>query len=303
MKPAWKALLVLPVVLCHAQADPATVKEVKKQYGGVVEQAVTRKVGTITYVAYAWQPHKDGPITVTVARKVGSTYATVWSEKLEVLDPTNMGFDDLELSDANKDQKPEVLYSITRHGNSMESQEFYLVDVLNKKQYVSRIYGAYQTQAYDVSYDPQLLSGTREAFLNHVSSRLTRSDMYGYVKKGPPSTPESRWLEKYGAFAAGEKRFADLKPEWVTGEFCNLNRPGSVSSRKTLGKYEFISIFKGPVIGVETGKKRCFVVFMPNNHYNWIHPLEVKNNQLVMHDRSSGQVVAIFNPANFQLSR
>lgn len=306
-----RTLLSLSLLLSLASASAAApnTSEAKQIAARVLRDVVEEAIGLQTrngtiYIAVLHELHESGTPTLTLLRKIGNGYSSIWEN-----DTLCCSFNgNIQLKDFNHDNVPEFYYEGASYGSGISSNDFILIDTNSKEQYQAEISVGNNSGRGSIEYSPNILKPAAANILTFVQGRVEKSEFYANTQKGPSMV--ERWDQKYGRFVEGgwDKVKIQPAPSSLKSEDCKfldeyLKKPDKNTNVK-IGNLTYIAGFKEAVYAVDLKKNQCYVVYMPETYYDWIYPLSKDaRGRLIMHDRTTYNKIVYYDPKTFMLSR
>lgn len=301
--------LSLILSISSASAAAPTTSEAKQIAARILRDVVEEAVGLQTrdgtiYIAALHEMHDSGTPTLTVLRKIGNGYSSIWDNGTLCCSFNG----NIQLKDFNNDNVPEVYYEGASYGSGISSNEFTLIDIDSKQEYHAEVSVGNNSGRGSIDYSPNLLKPAAANILSFVQTRVEKSEFYASTQKGP--TIVERWDQKYGRFVSGgwDKVTIKPSPSPLKSEDCAfldayLKKPDK-NTNVQIGNLTYIAGFKEAVYAVNLKSSQCYVVYMPETYYDWIYPLNKDSKgRLIMHDRTTFNKIVYYDPKTFTLSR
>ncbi|MFD2610775.1 hypothetical protein ACFSR9_15240 [Deinococcus taklimakanensis] len=297
---------LLCALLLFGQASALSGQEIRsiaaKTLRGNILSAAALSTKNGDFMAVISTAYANGPASLTLLRKVGSTYIQVESPRFgsdePPVDPQ------VWISDANRDGWPEVTWHYGAFGNVMGSENYTLYDTATKRRFESSItvvYGAPSDN--DITYDPKLLTPQNKAFLGEVVKHLEASPSFKDMNAPDPHTEMiETWSKKYGAINAVSSGYVYAPPIKAQPGNCKIDKSSTITTLK-VGTITYISQFKDGVYALNTKSGACALIYYPENSYEWVGKLLNVKGWIGMVNRNDARRVVYYEPTRQTLTR
>ncbi len=193
-----------------------------------------------------------------------------------------------------------VMFTGGSQGTGMGTFQYNLVSFDGNSQYSMSVTGV-NTQGGismdSVEKDPEIMPTNAEKILeNYVASSSyiykdkPNNNIVDIEYDTDPSKSQARWIyfnkDCRDAMYRGLFNCSINMPEYSTDLFSYYD--WSVSKEVSSNKYIVRAMFKGPVIAKRLSDNKAFVVWVPNDIYNWVDQLSLEGNKVSITERNNG---------------
>lgn len=212
---------------------------------------------------------------ILLFEECGNTFITIWqSEPL-------IGNCTLEVKDIDSDGFNEILFGEADFGNSLGSKTIHLYSYEKNSLYTITEY--YNFSATRKVYSPNVRiipddkSYLLECFQNFASKN-------GFFEKNDFDINNSKFSEQIWHIENNLKKSKKIKIRFYDG-FPNQN--ASIGSSFENDSFKWTSYFKGSLFCYLKNENKHFVVFSPENHYNWVDKIKYVDGILCFKTRDT----------------
>ena len=260
----------------------------KRELGNNIIQAIPFAFNEKSYIAVRRSENQENlNYNVIVLQSQGSYYVETWRNSgILPLSDGNLQAKLFTIQDIDRDEKPDVTYF--NQGSETGGMGAMLA-----------VYSVAKNVEYTITVSQMLYytKGSRQQIQVSDNLKLTENKIvFDWIKNTlvqnhiiiPEITPNDMLKDPNLAGDLWYKENVDLhgngkvKIHWYDGEAPNK---GKETSKVSDGAMVYKAYFKDGVYATDTQNNKFYVVYIPENQYDWIEKLEIGDNELVMYTR------------------